>query len=86
MKYFVFKNEKSLFDDILKDPNVKKKIQLKIGWKQHLMLAFNDDEDKLFSYLMLKYGDDMTNLEIKDFSPIPGVDYKPDRTKYTHEN
>lgn len=86
MKYFTFYRENNKFDDILNDPIIKKLIDEKISWLQHLMIGMQDDEEKAFSYITLKYGDEMTN-PVRDFSPVPGVDYmqKKDPKKFKNK-
>jgi hypothetical protein len=76
MKYYTFYREDNKFDDILNDINLKKVIDEKIRWSQHLVIGLQDD-DKTSSYITLKYGDEMKNEVVKDFSPVPGVDYIP---------
>ena len=76
MKYITFYRESSDFEDILKDPNIKKLIYEKTKWFQHLTLGIEDDE-KIFSYITLKYGDDIRTNLVKDHSPIPYIDYTP---------
>jgi len=76
MKYITFFRESSNFEDILKDPNIKKLIYEKTKWFQHLTLGIKDDE-KIFSYITLKYGDDIRTNLVKDYSPIPYIDYTP---------
>jgi hypothetical protein len=78
MKYYIFFREDNKFDDILKDIILKKLIDQKISWYQHLMIGMIEDE-KTTSYITLKYGDEMVNEVVKDHSPIPGVDYTPKR-------
>ncbi len=79
MKYYTFYRENNNFDDILNDAILKKIIDEKIRWFQHLVIGMNDKHDKTFSYITLKYGDEMVQEIVKDFSPIPGVDYIPKR-------
>jgi hypothetical protein len=84
-KYFTFYRENNNFDDIVKDANIKKVIHLKISWYQHLMIGINEaGNDRHFSYITLKYGDDMKKLSFKDRTPIANVDYSPkkDKNKY----
>jgi hypothetical protein len=40
---------------------------------------FKKDAEKTFSYITLKYGDEMRNRLTKDYSPIPNEDYIPIR-------
>lgn len=83
MKYYTFYRENNNFDDILNDLNLKKLIDNKIRWKCHLMIGIEDTDvnDQTFSYITLKYGDEMVQDLIHDFSPIPGVDYTPEKDK-----
>lgn len=76
MKYYTFYREDNKFDDILNDINLKKVIDEKISWFQHLIIGMQDN-DKIASYITLKYGDELKTEVVKDFSPIPGVDYIP---------
>ncbi len=76
MKYFTFYRENNKFDDILTDPIIKKLIDEKVRWLNHLMIGIQDEEEKSFSYITLKYGDEMKNV-VRDFSPVPGIDYIP---------
>lgn len=85
MKYYTFYRENNNFDDILNDTSIKKIMSTKISWFQHLMVGIDEHgNDGNFSYITLKYGDDMKQLDIKDFTPVPGIDYIPkqDKTKY----
>lgn len=79
MKYYIFKKESNQFDDILNDPTIKTYIKTRISWGNHLMLGFteNSKSDNLFGYIVLKFGEYITNPYVKDYSPIPGVDYMP---------
>ena len=83
MKYYTFYRENNNFEDILTDINLKKVIKFKIRWFQYLMIGIPEDE-KQFSYITLKYGDDLKKPDVRDFTPIPGVDYAPkkDKTKF----
>lgn len=76
MKYITFYRESNVFDDIVKDINLKKSIYEKTQWDNYLTIGVKDD-DKLFSYITLKYGDDIRNNFVKDYSPIPYTDYIP---------
>jgi hypothetical protein len=84
MKYYTFYRENNNFDDILNDQIIKKIIDEKLRWFQHLIIGMNEKHDQTFSYITLKYGDEMKQELVKDFSPIPGVDYIPkqDASKY----
>lgn len=79
MKYYTFYSESNNFEEILKDPLIKKAIRHKIIWGQHVMLGFpeNKHNNNLFGYIVLKYGDLITNPINKDYTPIPNLDYLP---------
>jgi hypothetical protein len=82
MKYYTFYRESNNFDDLLSDPIIKKIADTKIQWTNYLMIGielFKNDQN--FSYITLKYGDDMINSVSKDFTPIPGIDYNPKKDK-----
>ena len=86
IKYYTFYRENNNFDDILKDINLTKVIATRIQWTQHLMLGIsNNATEGTFSYITLKYGDDIRMPDFKDFTPVAGVDYVPkkDKTKFT---
>jgi hypothetical protein len=78
LKYITFFRESNEFTDILNDPTVKKSIDEKTTWNKHLLLGVVDD-DKLISYITLKYGESIRTNLTKDYSPIPYVDYIPVR-------
>jgi hypothetical protein len=50
-----------------------------------VLFRSNDKTAHTISYLVIKYGDDLTNNLAKDFTPVSGVDYAPDdsKNKYT---
>ena len=75
MKYYTFKRESNDFDDILSDSVIKHKIKTKVSWSCNLLLGFSDNNDNLFGYIVLKYGDSIVNPFEKDFKPIIGIDY-----------
>lgn len=84
MKYYIFYRENNNFDDILKDTNIKKFISERITWKKYLKIGINEYQknvDGIFSYIMLKYSDDVRSSLTKDFSPVVNVDYAPTRNK-----
>ena len=82
MKYYTFFRENDNFDDILSDNIVKKIAGTKIRWYQHFMIGINKyGNDQNFSMLTLKYSEDMVNNLTKDFTPVAGVDYTPDKPK-----
>jgi hypothetical protein len=82
MKYYTFYRESNDFTDILNDTSIKSKIDMKISWKNHLIIGLPYDiSDQVLGYLVLKYGEDITNLTAKDYTPIPNIDYVPIRSK-----
>lgn len=83
-KYYTFYREDNKFDDILSDPNIKKVTHMKIRWYQYLLIGISAKNENTFSYIGLKYGDDMKAPDVKDFTPVAGVDYVPkkDKTKF----
>lgn len=84
MKYYIFYRESNNFNDILKDTNIKKFISERIIWKNYLKIGISEYQknvDGIFSYIMLKYSDDVRSSLTKDFSPIVNVDYAPIRNK-----
>ena len=84
MKYYTFYRENNNFDDILNDLIIKKIVDEKMRWFQHLIIGMNEKHEQTFSYITLKYGDEMKPALVRDFSPIPGIDYVPkrDASKY----
>jgi predicted nucleic acid-binding protein len=78
MRYITFFRQNNDFTDIIADPTIKKAIDEKISFLNHLILGITDD-DKIFSYITLKYGDNIVTNNIKDYRPIPHVDYTPIR-------
>lgn len=80
MKYYTFFRESNDFKDILTDANLKKYIQTNIGWNNHLMISLSPKiDERVLGYLVLKYGDELTNPLKKDFAPIPNKDYIPNK-------
>jgi hypothetical protein len=79
MKYYTFYRENNNFDDILNDSIIKKIIDEKLRWHQYLIIGMNEKHEQSFSYITLKYGDEMKQELVKDFSPVPGIDYIPKR-------
>jgi len=77
MKYITFYRESNNFDDILNDINLKKHVHEKIRWYNFLRIGLKDDKATLFSYITLKFGDEMRTKLTEDYSPIPNVDYIP---------
>ena len=63
--------EKQIFDQV---------VDMKISWYRHLMIGLKENTNSgTFSYITLKYGDEMIPSITKDYSPVPGVDYIPKR-------
>jgi hypothetical protein len=83
MKHYTFHRENDNFDDILKDPVIKKNICMILQWRYYLRIGLNDYNEKLSSYITLKYGDEMkNNCLVKDRTPVPFVDYQPKEPKW----
>lgn len=78
LKYILFSRESNDFSDILNDTALKKKIYDKTLWHQHLLMGIVNDS-KVISYVTLKYGESIRTDAVKDFSPIPNIDYTPIR-------
>lgn len=82
MKYYTFYRENNKFDDILSDTNLKRLMRFKITWYQYLMIGIKEEgNERTFSYITLKYGDDIKPPDIRDFTPVAGVDYIPKKDK-----
>jgi hypothetical protein len=82
MKYYTFYRESDNFDDILKDINLKKFVSERIRWSNYLQIGiskYKKDAEKIFSYITLKYGDDIRTNLTKDYTPKPYIDYIPIR-------
>lgn len=79
MKYTIFYKEDNDFLDILTDPVIKKKIRMKLSFKDYLILGLEDEPS--VSYMILKYGDDIVNVSdiVPDRTPKPNIDYVPKR-------
>lgn len=83
MKHYTFYRETDKFDDILKDPVIKKHIYLKMRWRCYLRIALSEHDDGVESYITLKYGDEMkNNCLVTDRTPVPFVDYMPKEPKW----
>lgn len=85
VKNFLFYRENNRFDDILKDTNIKKHIRTKILFSNYLILGIYEESktiDKIISYIMLKYGEDVKDFThiIPSRTPIPNVDYLPKKS------
>ena len=78
MKYYTFYRESNDFTDILNDQSIKKEIDVKIMWRNHLLIGLHYNvTDQLLGYIVLKYGEDITKLTTKDYSPVANIDYTP---------
>jgi hypothetical protein len=78
MIYYTFKRESNDFKDMLSDVTIKKEIDTQMAWHQHITLGFRDDvPQKTLGYLVIKYGDEITNPFEFDYSPVENVDYIP---------
>jgi len=75
MKYFAFKGSKEELREILKDNAVGKKIKTKLLCDTHLIIGL-DIDSQTESYIVIKYGDYMTNIS-KDRSPVIFKEYTP---------
>lgn len=86
MKKLLFTRESNKFDDILKDPSIRGKFCHKISWVDNLLLCFEDTDknSQIINYILLKYGDDIKNLDIPDRSPVMHKDYTPKNKKTLH--
>jgi hypothetical protein len=78
MKLLTFHRESNNFDDILSDPVIETAMGSKITWYQGLLISIDDADEKILSYIELKYGDSSSKI-CKDRSPIPYVDYLPQK-------
>lgn len=76
---FLLHSEDKTHLNILKDPVVKNKIRTKLTWEGYLYIEFFDILKELESYIMLKYGDYIKEINhlIPDRSPKMFVDYTP---------
>lgn len=79
MKYYWFHRESNNFKDILTDTSIKPIIKHKFTFNNYMILGFLDSDEKIMSYMTIKFGDDMINSShiIPDRTPIPGKDYIP---------
>lgn len=83
MKFIYFFKEDNDFTDILSDSVLKKEIDTKIKWYQHLILGFDDElSDKIKGYIVIKYGENIRTDLIKDYRPIPYKDYFPKKSRF----
>ena len=82
MKYYTFYRESNNFDDILKDINLKKFVSEKTRWENYLQIGISEykkDAETIFSYITLKYGDEIRTNLTKDYTPKANIDYTPIR-------
>jgi hypothetical protein len=77
MKYYTFYRDSDDFTDILNDQVLKKSIDQKITWEKHLMIGIAQSKDEV--YITIKYGTDMISELFQDFTPIPYIDYIPEK-------
>lgn len=80
MKVFYLTSNNKEHLQILTDATVKKHIQTKLTWSDSLLLQLNDNiPSKLHSYISIKYGDYIKDIEsiIVDRTPVMFVDYTP---------
>ena len=78
MKTYTFYSETNDFTDLLSDKTIKSAIRTKVSWKNYLLLGFsNNISESTIGYLVIKYGDMMTNKIEKDYTPKPNIDYVP---------
>ena len=80
MKYITFYRESNKFDDIINDVSFKKHIDEVTTWYQYCRITLHSDvNDTIYSYMTIKYGDEMVNKLTNDYSPVINVDYTPKR-------
>jgi hypothetical protein len=80
MKHIYFHRENNDFTDILSDSTIKKSIKETTTLYGYLILGIPEStHEHLISYITLKYGDSIRSSLVKDYSPIPNVDYIPIR-------
>lgn len=79
MKYYWFHRESNDFKDILSDIAIKPVIKHKFSFAKHLILGFLDSDEKIMSYMTIKFGDDMIEPSyiVPDRTPVSGRDYIP---------
>lgn len=92
-KIYILKNETNDFDDFLTDPTVKKYVEGKISYDDHMIVLMDENiAEDIKSYIILKYGDMIKDLDymVVDRSPVMFEDYWPEEenkfTKYIYEN
>jgi hypothetical protein len=80
MSYMTFNGDEKILEEIASDATIKPLITTKISWSGFLQLGLSEElDDQVRSYIMLKYGDHIKTDYLRDFSPVPGVDYSPRR-------
>jgi hypothetical protein len=79
MKYYWFHRDSTNFKDILSDVAIKPIIKHKFSFDKHLILGFLDIDEKIMSYMTIKYGEDIIEPShiVPDRTPIPDHDYIP---------
>lgn len=78
--HYCFRGEKEDLNDIITDINIKKYINTKIFWNNHVLIGFNYKfSSENASYLVIKYGEFMINERdiFGDRSPVLFKDYIP---------
>jgi len=77
MKPIIFYRESNDFTDILQDITVKKGVKHRQSFTNHLILVTSDE--KILTYLMLKFGNDVISMNdlVPDRSPVMYKDYTP---------
>jgi len=76
MRHFKFKCSETDTKTILSDNVLKKLIESKTTFKDHLLLGIKCDEH-IESYIMLKYGDFLLNHFVPSRKPKMFIDYYP---------
>ena len=80
--YYIFYRESNDWDDILKDPGIRKKIMHVIKWHHHLMIGFKQEDQNIGSYIAIKWCEELRSWNdiVPDRTPILGRDYAPRRS------
>jgi len=80
MKYYIFYREDDDFNDILHDANIKKLLDVKLRYSQHLLMGGEEIPEDIQSYIVLKYGDIIKDKKdiFLDRKPKINIDYTPD--------
>jgi len=82
--YFFKSESPEILEKILADPIIKKSVKHISQWPNNMLLSFKPDTTQnMNSYINLKYCDVLMPEDkvIRDFSPVPGVDYTPKRLR-----